>query len=91
MDDETATGEQKLNEAAAIVVHTEPGFFPLKVSLLDYFSKATLNYSKRTVLKYKWSVRCQSLWAVCTKSNVPASLNLLAPHGLPLNYDPWTS
>lgn len=58
---ETATGEQKLNEAAAIVVHIEPGFFPLKVSLLDYFSKATLNDSKRTALKYERSVRCQYL------------------------------
>lgn len=49
----TATGEQELKEAAAIAVHIEPVCFSLKVNLLDYFSKATLNDSERTALKFK--------------------------------------
>lgn len=53
----TATGEQKLKEVAAI----EPVCFSLKVDLVDYFSKATLNDSERTVLKYQRSIRSQWL------------------------------
>lgn len=57
----TATGEQKLNEVVAIAVHVEPVYFPLNVSLMDYFSKPTLNYSKRIVLKYQRRIRSQWL------------------------------
>lgn len=86
---QTATGEQKLNEAATIAVHIEHVYFPLKVSLLEYLSKATLNDSKRTVWKYQRSIRSQWLWAVCTMFLLP--YHLQAPYGLHLNYDPWSS